>query len=398
MITASHLPYNRNGFKFFTKNGGLDKKDIREILEIASGISLNKGELVSDGKEIIGADLISRYSSHLVDIIRREINSSVNYEKPLSGLHIIADAGNGAGGFFPGKVLEVLGADTTGSQFLEPDGMFPNHEPNPENKDAMESIKDATIKTGADLGIIFDTDVDRSAVVYKGGTIINRNTLIALMSHIVLKSNPGSTIVTDSVTSDGLSEYIESRGGIHHRFMRGYKNVINESVRLNDNGTPSHLAIETSGHGAFKENFFLDDGAYIVVKTLIYLAKLKEENKELIDVLSDLKEPKEELEIRVKIKLEDFKEYGLGVISDLEKLVSATSDFTLPKVNHEGIRINVTSDDSSGWLLVRMSLHDPVLPINIESDVVGGSEKIKERLYDFLKEYDMLDLSGFNIK
>ena len=96
----------------------------------------------------------------------------------------------------------------------------------------------------------------------------------AAAAAIVLDEHPGSTIVTDSVTSNGLAEFIKARGGRHHRFKRGYKNVINEGIKLNNKGEECHLAIETSGHGAMKENYFLDDGAYLVVKILIQLARL----------------------------------------------------------------------------------------------------------------------------
>lgn len=105
----------------------------------------------------------------------------------------------------------------TGSQFLEPDGMFPNHIPNPEEPEAAKAGADAVFKAGADLGIIFDTDVDRSGVVDKTGLTINSNRMIALMSAITLREHPGSTIVTDSVTSNGLADFIESNGGKHYR-------------------------------------------------------------------------------------------------------------------------------------------------------------------------------------
>ncbi|MGB3368921.1 MAG: phosphomannomutase/phosphoglucomutase [Acidaminobacteraceae bacterium] len=269
MITASHLPYNRNGFKFFTRDGGLDKEDITSILtNISEDIAFDLNPLASEKN-----NLIDLYSNMIVNIIRKKVNSA-NFNEPLKGMNIIVDAGNGSGGFFAEKVLEVLGANTKGSQFLDPDGTFPNHIPNPEDKVAMQSITDATIKNKADLGIIFDTDVDRAAVVDKFGKQVNRNRLIALMSVIALKESPNSIIVTDSVTSTGLSDFISNLGGVHHRFKRGYKNVINESIRLNKDNKLSHLAIETSGHGAFKENYFLDDGAYIVTKILIEVAKI----------------------------------------------------------------------------------------------------------------------------
>lgn len=156
-------------------------------------------------------------------------------EKPFSGLKIVVDAGNGAGGFFAERLLEPLGADITGSRFLEPDGRFPNHQPNPENADAMRSICDAVTETGADFGIIFDTDVDRAGAVLPsdGGVIaLDRNRLIALMTAILVRQYGPITVVTDSITSTGLTDFINSLGCCHHRFKRGYRNVINEAKRL----------------------------------------------------------------------------------------------------------------------------------------------------------------------
>lgn len=123
------------------------------------------------------------------------------------GWKIVVDAGNGSGGFFA-DLLEDLGADVSGSQFLEPNGTFPNHVPNPEDPTAMESAARAVRSANADLGIVFDTDVDRSAVVAADGSEVNRNRLIAALSAIVLEEHPGSTIVTDSVTSTGLAKFI----------------------------------------------------------------------------------------------------------------------------------------------------------------------------------------------
>ena len=244
------------------------------------------------------------YAARLVDTIRQGVNHPDNFAQPLTGLKIVVDAGNGAGGFYVDKVLKPLGADTTGSQFLDPDGTFPNHIPNPENKEAMASICQAVVNHKADFGIIFDTDVDRVAAVDSQGNELNRNRMIALISAIVLQEHPGSTVVTDSITSDGLTQFIEQNlQGKHHRFKRGYKNVINESIRLDNSGAESWLAIETSGHGAMKENYFLDDGAYLATKLLVELAKTKLQGKLLTDLISDLQEPVESEEFRLKIKV-----------------------------------------------------------------------------------------------
>jgi phosphomannomutase len=390
MITASHLPFNRNGLKFFTEKGGLEKEDIIEILNICEKQHI---ENISKGK-LENIDFISHYAEGLVNFMRREISSKKDYEKPFTGLKIIVDAGNGAGGFFADKVLIPLGADTRGSQFLNPDGSFPNHIPNPENIEAMESIREAVINNKADLGIIFDTDVDRAAAVDKKGEELNRNNLIALISAIILEKSPGAAIVTDSITSTGRKEVIERKGGIHHRFKRGYKNVINEAIRLNSLGQNAELAIETSGHAALKENYFLDDGAYLISKILIKMAQLKEEGKEIESLIKDLKIPLESLEFRMKINKEDFKEYGNLVIKDLEEYSKEKPDFNIEPNNYEGIRVSFNKENGDGWFLLRLSLHDPIIPLNIESDSTGGALEITRKLYSFLKRYDALDIKA----
>jgi len=392
MITASHLPFNRNGFKFFTSDGGLENNDIKKILEAASSEESFFDENISSSK----INLMDKYSEIFIGKIKKDINSKVNYGKPLAGMKIAVDAGNGAGGFFAEKVLIPLGADTSGSRFLDPDGRFPNHEPNPENDEAMESIRDAVMQSGSDLGIIFDTDVDRAAVVDGSGIIINRNTLIALAASIVLAEHPGTTIVTDSVTSDGLTVFIEKNlGGKHHRFKRGYKNVINEAIRLNAEGEECHLAIETSGHGALKENFFLDDGAYLIAKIIIMAAKLRiEKGKSIMNLVSDLVQPVEEEEFRIRLQEDDFASQGERIIKKLEGYVKLNKGWSIAPDSFEGVRVSCSGDDQKGWFLLRLSLHDPVLPLNVESEAAGGVKEITKRIVEFLKSIEKIDYSS----
>lgn len=392
MLTASHLPFNRNGLKFFTSEGGANKSDITEILDLATQQII---EPFAPKGSIQYLDYISIYSKHLVNAVRSGVKEGVDKIYPLKGLKIIVDAGNGAGGFFADKVLVELGAEVTGSQFLDPDGYFPNHVPNPEDEKAMESVSEAVKREKADLGIIFDTDVDRSAIVDKHGNPINRNELIALIAAVVLEEHPGTTIVTDSITSDGLGWFINHHlKGVHKRFKRGYKNVINESLRLNQMGEESWLAIETSGHAALKENYFLDDGAFLIAKLLIKLADLKMEDKDLSQLIEVLPKPKESKEYRINIHTEDFTTYGQQIITDLENHLA--DGWSIVPENYEGIRIKCAPDKENGWFLLRLSLHDPVIPLNIESNVEGGVDRIVFKLKEILKNYKHLDLTIFN--
>ena len=400
MITASHLPFNRNGFKFFTKDGGLDKADIKEILYLAE----NENECIAAigeptnadgythrlGQRIFAAEtmeLMPLYTAHLKKLI---VDGVQQGDKPLEGMKIVVDAGNGSGGFFARDVLAPLGADVSCSQFLDPDGTFPNHPPNPENKDAMQSISMKTLSSGADFGLIFDTDVDRSAAVDGRGREIARNGIVAMAAALVAEEHPGTTVVTDSITSRQLTSFIEDKLGLKHlRFKRGYKNVINKSKELNEQGIDSQLAIETSGHAALKENYFLDDGAYLAVKIVVKAAKLKAEGKTLDSVIAELEEPADEKEIRIPITCEDFGLYGDALLQNLEQFVKDSDELSLEEPNYEGVRINFPE----GWCLLRKSLHDPILPMNMAADKEGGCAEIKAVMAEFLEAYDQLDLS-----
>lgn len=384
-ITASHHPFDRNGLKFFTPAGGLDSSDIEEIVRLAD----NGEEIICNkASEVKRVDYMTKYAARLRRMICNAVGKSEE-EKPLKGYKIIVDAGNGAGGFYERDVLKRLGADTSGSQFLEPDGMFPNHIPNPENKQAMESICGAVKANNADLGIIFDTDVDRAGCVGSDGKEINRNRLIALSAYMAAEGKKGITVVTDSVTSDGLKDYIENTlGGVHYRYRRGYKNVINKAEELCRQGVDCPLAIETSGHAALRENYFLDDGAYLVTKIVIELAR----GKDIEKILEPLKMPAEELEVRFNISDPDFKAYGSKVISKLEKYAETRPDYKIADDNREGIRIST----ENGFFLLRLSVHDPVMPMNFESNVKGGIRQDIEGIKEFFKRFDKLDSSALN--
>lgn len=387
MITASHLPSYYNGLKFFSLRGGLEKEEVVELLEL----SKNNPEFieVKDKGIEIEKELANDYAKYLVDLIKTQAK---NGEKPLQNLKIVVDAGNGAAGFIAENVIAELGGDITGSQFLNPDGNFPNHVPNPEAKEAIESIKQAVLKNNADFGIIFDADGDRSAFIDQEGREINRNNLIALLAEILIKETPKATIVTDSVTSIELKKFIEKREGKHHRFQRGYKNVINEAKRLNDEGIYTPLAIETSGHAAFIDNYFLDDGAYMAARLLIQLVKSKQKGVNFTDVLNEIKEPIEEKELRFKIKeLNNFREIGNEILKDLKEYVLTVSNWELEIPNYEGIRVNV---DKENWFLLRLSLHEPLLCLNIETTKKGKVEEILIKLKEFLSLKENIDISN----
>lgn len=392
-ITASHHPSDRNGLKFFVSDGGISADELSEILEIAQ-----EGSLPSLDKKgtVRFVNLMEYYSEKLRNLILDSIPSEHN--KPLEGFKIIVDAGNGVGGFFANDVLKPLGANIEGSQFLNPDGKFPNHIPNPEEPEAIKSITEAVKREKADLGIIFDTDVDRAAVVDCDGHPISKNRLIALASSMVLKNNPDSVIVTDSVTSDYLKSFIENLGGSQFRYKRGYHNVIEMAKEINSQGENCPLAIETSGHAAFKENKFIDDGAYLACKIVIEMVKLKKENKTFENILVGLVSPKEEITIKIPIKQAPDKsldEISIKVLNDFKNSVNSSKHMDLEKNNIEGIRVNFNYKNNKGWLLLRRSVHDPVLVLYAESYTFNYLKNMLKSIKPFLAKKSELDLSNF---
>lgn len=380
MLTASHHPMEMNGMKFFTGEGGVNSSQLDEIIELA-----NEGQRVKakSFSTVIRRDFLRLYCDQLTDTIRKGTGMFV----PLKGVRIAVDAGHGAGGFFATRVLEPLGADISPSQFLEPDGTFPAHAPNPENPEAMAALKNRVLSTSADIGIIFDADVDRCAIVTSDGMEINRCALIALASAMVLKTHPGATIVTDSVTTQGLREYIEYRGGLQKRFKRGYRNVIDEAKRLCDSGVDAPLAIESSGHAAFADHYFLDDGAYFVAKVLVEYAQLRKNGETLQGLIADLAAPLEEGDIRLEFVFEEWRELADTIISRLmgiaERMLKITDD------NYEGVRAYVSHAD--GYFIVRTSVHDPVLAIYIEANKRGGVKSIAKLLFSYLNGFPGID-------
>ena len=389
-ITASHHPFDRNGLKFFTRDGGLSGEELKSILQYAENEVIETADKTGT---VTSIDYISEYAEILRNMIKQEVNAE-DYEKPLKSFKIAVDAGNGVGGFYATKVLEPLGADVSASQFLEPDGMFPNHIPNPENKVAMEFIRKATVENNCDLGVIFDTDVDRASCVDEKGEEINRNAIVALASVIALENNKGGSIVTDSVTSDGLREFIEDTlGGKHIRFKRGYKNVIDEAIRRTSLGENTPLAIETSGHAAFKENYYLDDGAYLVTKIIMKAAVLQKENKKIGDCIAELKKPLEEKELRFNITEENFRQIGEELIEKIKNIAEVNDEMILAPDNYEGVRVSFNDEKRNGWFLLRLSVHDPVMPFNTESDTEGGCAEICKTFYEMVRNVKGIDFT-----
>lgn len=326
-------------------------------------------------------DYMPYYAASLTQAIQQETSSSGgSIEKPLQGLKIVLNSGNGSGAFFY-EVLKNLGADVSASMGVEHDSTFPRGVPNPESKAMVEDTIRVCQETKADLGIMLDTDADRSGFIVPGLTSyepLNRNRLIALLGVIFSESSPGCTFVTDSVTSEGLEDFLQNKLGlVHVRYLKGYANVIGKAKEITESGAANaEVAIETSGHCAMRENDYLDDGTYTAVKVIALLAKVKQNGEQLLDLIADLKEMPETQEFRLLVNDGTLETTGTifdDLISKLETHCQGNLNWAIDSANLEGIRIRTGTD--GGFFMLRKSLHDPLVSVQVEGDSV---EQIRE--------------------
>ena len=132
------------------------------------------------------------------------------------------------------------------------------------------------------------------------------------------------------------------------------------------------------------------------VKILCEVVRCKRAGKSIEDMLDGLEEPAETGEFRMGIKLEEFKDYGLNVLEEFKAFAAEDERFHLVEPNFEGVRISFDDAEVQGWLLIRMSLHDPIIPMNIETNNEGGIEKVLERIRPFFGQFECLDSSCLN--
>ena len=353
------------------------------------------------------------YASNLSKAIQKETSST---DKPLAGLKIVLNSGNGSGGFFH-DVLRDLGADMSASIGVEHDSAFLRGVPNPESKVMVEDTIRLCRDAKADLGIMLDTDADRSGFIVPCGNKehdkyepLNRNRLIALLGVIFSQTSPGCTFVTDSVTSEGLQDFLEGHLGLTHvRYLKGYANVISKAKDITESGTANaEVAIETSGHCAMRENDYLDDGTYTAVKVLGLLAKVKqqqlrqEQNGELdysddgsgdlLQLIAELKEMPETQEFRLAVMdgtLETTSKVFEHVIQIVESSCELQQTWTVDTANLEGLRVRTSNSSSSsdsgdnevvndgGFFMLRKSLHDPLVSMQVEGE---SANQIRENV------------------
>jgi phosphomannomutase len=348
MVTASHNPKDYTGMKI-VRRGALPVGSESGLLDVRDRA------VAADWREA------TRGGVHGEDIWSGFVERVLSFVDPgsLRPLRVVVDAANGMAGAMLPPVLERLPIETVRCYF-EPDGSFPNHEPNPLLPENREFIIRKTLEEGADLGVAFDGDADRCFFVDDTGEFVPGDFVTALFAESVLEKEPGAKVIYDVRASRAVPDTIEGAGGVALVNRVGHA-FIKARMRKED----AAFAGEVSGHYYFRDFSQADSG---VVPFLLMLERISKKGGRLSEILAPLRSRyfiTGELNTPVPdvaLKLQELKErYADGRVSHLDG-------------------ISVDFDD---WHFnVRPSNTEPLLRLNLEA----MSEELMERKRDEVLE------------
>jgi phosphomannomutase len=336
-VTASHNPKQYTGMKI-VRRGALPvggESGLLEIRDRAVNLSAVSGERAQG--QVHPYDIWDKYVERVLSFV--EVDA-------IAPLKIVIDAANGMAGVMLPPVLEHLPQLEVVRFFFDPDGTFPNHEPNPLLPENREFIVAKTLEEAADLGVAFDGDADRCFFVDDSGEFVPGDFAAALFAESVLEKEPGAKIIYDVRASWAVPETIERNGGVPLVNRVGHA-FIKHRMREED----AAFAGEVSGHYYFRDFSQADSG---VIPFLLMLEIVSKKGQKLSEVLRPLRERyfiTGELNTPVPdvaLKLQELKErFGSeGRVSHLD-----------------GISV-----DAEDWHMnVRPSNTEPLLRLNLEA-------------------------------
>ncbi len=349
MVTASHNPKEYTGMKI-VRAGALPVGGDSGLLDVRDR-ALGTDPLGSVPGETAG-------TVEALDIWPAFVERVLSFIDPaaLEPLKVVIDAANGMAGTMLPPVLERLPIDAVRCYF-EPDGSFPNHEPNPLLPENREFIVRKTLEEGADLGVAFDGDADRCFFVDDTGEFVPGDFATALFAQNVLEKEPGATVIYDVRASWAVPEAIERAGGIALVNRVGHAFI---KERMREVGAA--FAGEVSGHYYFRDFSQADTG---VVPFLVMLERISKGGTRLSELLRPFRE----------------RYFITGELNTPVADVSAKLTELEERFGPEGTvsHLDGLSVDAEDWHFnVRPSNTEPLLRLNLEA----RSEELMERRRD----------------
>jgi phosphomannomutase/phosphoglucomutase len=428
-VTASHLEKEWNGFKFTVGSESAAEHHVRETLETAlkfeeafeagtlSFENREKGELeevdiLPDYHAMIAANIVLRDRweelalqslsrtvslKDALDTAREEIERLPEDErKPLSGLTIAYDAGNGTTGVIAPPLFRDLGAEVF-ELYSEPDGNFPHHLPDPTIPQFMEDLHAKVVRTSAHIGLSSDCDGDRAGAVSPSGSMIIGEQILALLCKHILKEHPRGAIVYDTKCSDAIREIITENNGIPVEWKTGFSFI---KSKMSEVGAVA--GGEMSGHVYFAKNNRADDAVFAFSELLLLTAEELRSGKstEVVDeLLADfLRRYVNTPEIRIPVVNDAEKVRVADVVeSYYRELAADNPEKYKRRVDEEGNDIDgvkIDFVDETGWALIRHSNTSPVIIVRMEARTANGLKRIEEQVITKFEEFKTVDLNA----
>ena len=350
MVTASHNPSQYNGLKLCVGQNSLFGKGIQEIRR-----SVEKGKFKTGKGKTRQTDIVGQYLEFF------EQNLDI---KP--GIRVAADGGNGTAGIACPQILRRFGCELH-ELYMDPDGDFPNHHPDPTVEENLSDIKKKVVEAGLDVGLAFDGDADRIRIVDERGNSMSGDMLLLVYSLDLLKTNPGATIIGDVKCSGNLFTKIREAGGNPIMWKTGHSVIKDKMKREN-----AELGGEMSGHIFFKNRFFgYDDALYAGLRFLEILSKTGKKASELLSGL-----PKTFATPEIRIDCPD--EIKFQVTEVVKKKLGEQNEV----IDIDGVRVEYPD----GWGLLRASNTQPALVLRFEAQTEPRLAEIRETVERMLKE------------
>jgi len=352
MITGSHNSAEYNGFKLGVGPSTIYGEQIQEVRRIIEGRDFQTG----DKKGSLSARPV-------VPDYREYILKRFSLRK---GLKVAVDGGNGCGGVVAAPLMREMGLNTV-ELFIEMDGRFPNHHPDPTVEANMRFLVDAVKKNRTEVGIAYDGDADRIGAVDENGRIVWGDELLILFSRAILREKPGAAIIGEVKCSQRLYDDIAKRGGRPIMWKTGHSLL---KAKLKEEHAA--LAGEMSGHMFFADRYYgFDDAIYASFRLLEIISR---EGKGIGALLADL--PKTKFTPEIRLDCPDDKKFE--IVKKLADYFRAHYEV----IDIDGVRVKFPN----GWGLVRASNTQPALVLRFEAGDDKSLDEIRSLFEGKLKE------------